>query len=232
MNTNLRKIQIHNNSKRAKGQATLQYPDKQNQYWMFEFQFNFHNSNSTQNILPKLNKIKRHFKTLFSVHKLNLEKRCKFHQDSKQKYETNHTNTSTWHTSNFTGHREESETFTCSLGIQCSRMTCFIHFQYSLDPCNYFMRTWISRLVEVEVSWTHIFTYVPLKWWSSKWQGGVVICPATQLVKVLECDRIKVTDVVASRLLFTMSNKRLATFSKSGHCDVSRGGISSDDLSW
>jgi len=132
----------------------------------------------------------------------------------------------------FIGHREEPETFTCSFGIQCSRMTCFIHFQYSLDPCNYFMRTWISRLVEVEVSWTHIFTYVPLKWWSSKWQGGVVICPATQLVKVLKCDRIKATAVMASRLLFTMSNKRLATFSKSGHCDVSRGGISSDDLSW
>lgn len=35
-----------------------------------------------------------------------------------------------------------------------------------------------------------------------------MICPTTQLVKVLKCDRIKVTAVMAPHLLFTMSNKK------------------------
>jgi hypothetical protein len=35
-----------------------------------------------------------------------------------------------------------------------------------------------------------------------------VICPATQLVKVLKCDRIKLTAVMAPHILFTMSNKK------------------------
>lgn len=46
------------------------------------------------------------------------------------------------------------------------------------------------------------------------------------------CNRIKVTPLMASHQLFTRNNTGLATFSNSGHCDVSRGSISSDDSSW